>query len=667
MKAFTKLLFALVVILSLTIAPIYAANIDIQIDGTSIKFNESSGFPYIDENQRTMVPLRVTMEAFGAEVTWNQIEKTAIIQKDSLIVKSIIGQKHVFSGNEKISNDAAAVIKNNRTYLPIRVVLECFGAEVGWDNINKAVLINSQNSSGIVYQIENNTNISKNQWQDYSDGMSLKEGNNYALAKGKLESVVPLFMKDNNPTNMAILFGNIGECYANLKEFDKAAACWVREGYYWSKCAKSQETIAAIRKADYIKSEVQLYLKTQDDQKNKINYFNAPLEPTKGIILGAYAESDPAVHDSSSMQKFYMNEFPKLVDKDHSAYLLYFTYGLDLSIYDSHIQKAIEKDKIIELALQPLNGMDSVNTTDGYLIKLAKDMENSGCNFLLRFANEMNDPTNPWYTTNYNNYIEKFRMVSNTFKEYAPSVAIVWAPNFFPPDTIPNYYPGDDYVDYVGISSYQNYSPNLDPLKQGIDRGRWSSQLDHIYSLYGDRKPIIITEGGSSFKDRITKADISTYAAKQVKDFYTYLPIKYPNVKAVFIYGADTGKTNYTLSQNDTLLNSYSNAIKNEYYLSNYKDASKITSYYYKLNNNTKISPIEKQLNAYLKYAEDYNIGRVEYLINGNLIGSTYDIPYTINCDFSKYSGQNITITVNVYTSSSKLLLTNKIKTYVNP
>ena len=51
--------------------------INILINGKIVTFTDSSGYPYIDDNGRTMVPLRVTMEAAGAAGGWGQGEQTA--------------------------------------------------------------------------------------------------------------------------------------------------------------------------------------------------------------------------------------------------------------------------------------------------------------------------------------------------------------------------------------------------------------------------------------------------------------------------------------------------------------------------------------------------------------------------------------------------------------
>ena len=654
------MIFCIIVCMFTTFA--FADSIGVNIDGQQIKFTSSTGYAFVNGSGRTMVPLRVTMEAFGASVWWDGSNNTAYVQKDGVTVTATVGKNYITRNNQIINNDAQAAVSNGRTYLPIRAVLECFGAIVDWDSKIKSVVINSQNSSGIVYGIEH-AKASSNYWKDFSDGVALKAAYNYNGAISKFTSVAPVFINAGEVTNTALLFGHLGECYAKLGYYDKAASCWMREGYYWEKKGGTQEKIAAERKADYIKSEVKLYMKTTDESKSKIKYFGAPLEPEKGIILGAYAEGDTGIYDYT-LEKFYMKTFPELVGKDHSAYLLYYVYGTPLSQYQSHIEVAKEKGKIIELALQPINGLDSVTKDNGYLVKLAQDMEKSGCKFILRFANEMNDGTNPWYTTDYNKYIEKFRLVSNIFKEYAPSVAIMWSPNFYPSNNIANYYPGDEYVDYVGVSSYQVYSPELDPLKQGVDRGRWSNQLDFIYSTYGDRKPIVISEGGASYADLETGLDITSYSAKQIKDFYTYLPIKYPNVKAAFLFGANESVRKFMLSGNSTVANAYSQVIKSEYYLSDNEDCSDINMYYYEIANN-KIGASIQELNSYVKYAADSNIARVEYKINGNVIGSSYEIPYKLSYDFSSYSGQNIEITVNVYDVSNVLILTRKFKTTV--
>ncbi|MCT4563866.1 MAG: DUF5050 domain-containing protein [Maledivibacter sp.] len=138
-----KKIFWITILISLVLSTIAFAENDIKIyiDGEKIEFDLESGAPFIDENSRVQVPFRIVMEKFGSEVSWDGEKKEATAKKDNVIVKVPIEQPYIYKNDEKIDSDTVAIIKNGRTYLPIRVVLEAFGAEIVWNNNNKAVTI----------------------------------------------------------------------------------------------------------------------------------------------------------------------------------------------------------------------------------------------------------------------------------------------------------------------------------------------------------------------------------------------------------------------------------------------------------------------------------------------------------------------------------------------
>lgn len=119
------------------------SKVSVILDNEFISYNENYGKPYIDKNNRTMVPLRLTLETFGAEVKWEGKINTAVLTYEDTVVKVTVGKKYIYKNGEKIINDTYAVNKNNRIYLPIRVVMEAFNCEVLWDGSNKIVIINS--------------------------------------------------------------------------------------------------------------------------------------------------------------------------------------------------------------------------------------------------------------------------------------------------------------------------------------------------------------------------------------------------------------------------------------------------------------------------------------------------------------------------------------------
>jgi len=120
---------------------VYATDVGVELEGVNIVFTESSGSPFIDENNRVLVPFRLVLEAIGANVRWESQSRIAVGVKDGVEVAVPIGQTYILKNNEKILNDTYARIVDGRTYLPIRVVVEAFGYDVGWDAANKKVLI----------------------------------------------------------------------------------------------------------------------------------------------------------------------------------------------------------------------------------------------------------------------------------------------------------------------------------------------------------------------------------------------------------------------------------------------------------------------------------------------------------------------------------------------
>lgn len=126
----------------------YAVNVT--INDREVIFDDESGAPFIDESNRTLVPLRVTMEAFGCNVKWDDNSRTAIINKGGYIVKVPIGESYINVNGNIVLNDTEAQIKEDRTYLPIRIVLEAFGAKVNWDSTSNTVMVKQDHNLHMV-------------------------------------------------------------------------------------------------------------------------------------------------------------------------------------------------------------------------------------------------------------------------------------------------------------------------------------------------------------------------------------------------------------------------------------------------------------------------------------------------------------------------------------
>lgn len=626
-----------------------AGAVDVYVDSVPVGFNDSVGYPFI-ENGRTLVPLRASMEALGAEVSWDGANNTAVVRKDSTTVCCVIGENCIYRNGTRIMNDAAAVIRGSRTYLPIRVVAEALDADVSWDG---SVRITSGGAGNLIYSIENSgSHVSPAElWKLWDSALQQKTSANYAAAIETIKRIAPDFLAANDGNSNAMLYKHLGECYSELNLSAEAAACFAREAQFWTQMGKEQETIDANRRSSLISSTVQMYAKTDnpDYAPRKITgKFDAP----RGIYLGAYAEGDPAVHNAATGNPFYMDAFPQLAGRDMASYLVYLPDNQPLSTYQSHIEAAKEKNKIMQLAVEPTD-FSSITENDPRYVTLAQDIERSGVRFFVRFACEMNEESCPWYTTDYNMYIEKFRIVANIFHTYAPNnAAVVWSPNFYPSNNISFYYPGDEYVDYVGLSSYKNHQPETDPLLQNVDRSRWSSQLDTICGLYAYKKPIIISEGAASYMDYNTWGDITAFASNQLYDFLAYLPVKYPSVKAFYIYDHDRERYRFSLSANGEYLAAYKRGIASQSYLS--APNADAGAEYYELGTNADVPAAAVEVSAYVKTVKN-DISYVVYRINGADCATAYAAPFSANVDFSQYAGQSVNLTALAFDQSGAI------------
>lgn len=96
---------------------------------------ESVAAPFIDpETDRMMIPLRTVAESLGVAVDWCDDTASAIIfHPDGTIILPIGGQLPDGMG--------ATMLVNDRTFVPLRFVMYAFGATVEWDYVNRVAVI----------------------------------------------------------------------------------------------------------------------------------------------------------------------------------------------------------------------------------------------------------------------------------------------------------------------------------------------------------------------------------------------------------------------------------------------------------------------------------------------------------------------------------------------
>lgn len=117
---------------------VYGTNdFSVQYNGNIVVFPDAQ--PYVDINSRTLVPVRFVSEEMGASVSWDGKTRTATITKGNISVAVIIGKSSIEvtqdGATTTVPMDTEAVLKNERTFIPVRYVGEALGAWVGYSDL----------------------------------------------------------------------------------------------------------------------------------------------------------------------------------------------------------------------------------------------------------------------------------------------------------------------------------------------------------------------------------------------------------------------------------------------------------------------------------------------------------------------------------------------------
>jgi hypothetical protein len=115
-------------------------NPTITVNGISKKIDAQGSKPIIKDG-RTLLPIRTLIESLGGEVQWNEKEQKVTIELNGHSVVFWIGKTTALVDGYKTTLDVAPQIINGRTYIPLRFVSENLGATVDWDATTKTVTI----------------------------------------------------------------------------------------------------------------------------------------------------------------------------------------------------------------------------------------------------------------------------------------------------------------------------------------------------------------------------------------------------------------------------------------------------------------------------------------------------------------------------------------------
>lgn len=369
-----------------------------------------------------------------------------------------------------------------------------------------------------------------------------------------------------------------------------------------------------------------------------VPHFGAKYEPESGAFFGT---CDPFTPDETAFL-LYVEYFSQTVEQ--------FAYLLPENV-NTPVEIAWNVPENLESLERVANG-----ESDSYMIENLNYIAQTGRPVLLRFAAEANcwdipaDPEQKAYFTE--TFKKAFRRVSDFARQYAPNAAMLFSPN-----DISNwnaaaveFYPGDEYVDWIGLSMYDNLDPNAtfapgDGTDAFYCRGLYDNPLvkvREVIETISAEKPILISECGFAYSDPAGN-QTEEHAVKKLKEFYAYITMVYPQVKGVMYFNQDMEK-DFSLTGNAALGEAYRQAVAQNVSLQS--SVTGVPKGY------TRFSTVDEtmdviRLAVYAAYPSAEPVS-VSYTLDGAYLPSEETVPYRASIETASLAPGKHTLNVAV-------------------
>ena len=380
-----------------------------------------------------------------------------------------------------------------------------------------------------------------------------------------------------------------------------------------------------------------------------VPYYGATGEPVSGVYYGV-VPGGTHVNDSAALV------YVDFLDGYSVDYWLDYYSNMDSTVND-----ALNNGGVVELAwnfTESNSGLDAVLSADSYINEGVAALGARNCTVLLRIGAEMNCWTS---LPDPQKYIQAYQKVAKAARQY-DNIALVFSPNDVSNRTVTyeTYYPGDQYVDWIGVSTYKNGGPGYGSSYTYADTAH-SNDAFYCSGIYGSdplivlddlaalaeahKKPMMISECGFGYRNKSTGADQTANAVDQFNKFYSYLPMVYPQVKAMFLFDVDLSisQYSYALSGSGALASAYRPTVSGGAFLQG--DETQGAAY-------TRLSTVNEPmdtLNLYT-YASFPGTGSAtcRYTLDGAAAYTSTSEPFAYSLDVSSLSSGSHTITATV-------------------
>lgn len=389
-------------------------------------------------------------------------------------------------------------------------------------------------------------------------------------------------------------------------------------------------------------NELEVYV---EGSSGNAPYYGARLEPRTGIYFGTLADH------------------ADMFDGDFSTCLTYVEFDSMQSDLYYPANDMVRNNNINAVIGWNVSSADTIRNIDAYtdyIEQTVKTFSEYGKNMYIRFGAEMNNID----LGTGEEFCRAFRKVADAVHKY-DNLAMVWSPLDMGSIDRPfaDFYPGDEYVDWIGVNSYQIKYFLFDKDASETNKVLWMTgnyawhtnslkPLLSFMSEYNINKPVMISEGGVANGNNYGE-DTSDWAAPRLRNMYWDIAMQYPQVKMINYFNTQMSWENefFSLDGHDDLISIIREAVASGAFISRNSgnDFTFTPPYYAGMLIGTEI-PV--YAHAYAKDAESI---RVDYYIDGVFYDSTAASPHKTVIKSDAISDGAHTMSVYSYSGDTQL------------
>jgi uncharacterized Fe-S center protein len=102
---------------------------------------DGNGTVPVIQDDRSLLPARAVVEAMGGRAEWDAAARAVTLTHNDVVIRMTVGSTTFYLNDVSRTMDAAPIIINDRTMLPIRFIAEGFGCDVSWDGATQTVTL----------------------------------------------------------------------------------------------------------------------------------------------------------------------------------------------------------------------------------------------------------------------------------------------------------------------------------------------------------------------------------------------------------------------------------------------------------------------------------------------------------------------------------------------